>query len=495
MGNGATSGGYRGGSNLGGTLTPRAEREELAQLLAEQETRGRLRAAFTVFDMMYPWQREFVASTAMYHEACLCAANQIGKTMTGTDIDAIHLLGDYPDDWPGHKFVLSPMCWGLGYSMEKTRDLLQSAIFGDFVNNTFTGGLVPRERIIDWESASGTPNAMRTVRVRHATGEASTMQFWSYSQGQHAIMGDIVDWYHIDEEPKDPTIRTQVMTRTINGDNGQGGRGIYTFTPENGRTEMVVQFMDTPSPSQFFMQKGWDDAPHITLEKRERMLLQYPLHQRDMRTKGIPMLGHGRIYDLSEDFIICDEPEILPHWYVIGGMDFGWDHPHSHILLVEDRDNDQIYITRARKQRHESANNAWGANKHWAEGVPMAWPHDGLQSEKGRDDAKQQKEHYADAGFLMLDEHATWETGGNSVESGLYEISARMRKRQFRICRGLRDLLDEILQYHRKENGKINKSGDDLLDAVRYAYMMRRFAVRYGELNEEAVKINFKGWG
>ena len=473
----------------------REAKEELAQLLAERATRARLNKSLATFGMMYPWQREFVASTAMYHEACLCAANQIGKTMTGTAMDAMHLLGDYPEDWPGHRFALAPMCWGLGYSMEKTRDLLQSAIFGDFANGAFLGGLVPRERIIDWESATGTPNAMRTVRVRHSSGEISTIQFWSYSQGQHAIMGDIVDWYHIDEEPKDPTIRTQVMTRTINGDNGEGGRGIYTFTPENGRTELVVQFMDTPSPSQFFMQKGWDDAPHITPDKRKRMLAQYPLHQRDMRTKGVPMLGHGRIYDLSEDYITCDEPEILPHWFVIAGMDFGWDHPHAHILLVEDRDNGVFYVTRARKKRHESAALAWNVTKPWAEGVPMAWPHDGLQSEKGRDDAKQQKEHYEAAGFLMLHEHATWQAGGNSVESGLYEIRDLMSKGQFQICKSLRQLLDEILQYHRNEKGKIVKTSDDLLDAIRYAYMMRRFAVRYGETNEKDLNIRFTTWG
>ena len=117
-------------------------------------------------------------------------------------------------------------------------------------------------------------------------------------------MGDVVDWVHVDEEPVDQKIRPQVLTRTINGDKGRGGRVIYTFTPENGRTDLVVQFMDNPSSSQFFMMKGWDDAPHMTQEKRERLLEAYPAHQRDMRTKGVPMLGHGRIYDLSEDFII-----------------------------------------------------------------------------------------------------------------------------------------------------------------------------------------------
>lgn len=470
----------------------RRDKIEAIHILEESIRRANQVKYLTVYESFYDWQSNFVKATAEYHECCLCAANQIGKTYTGTDIDAIHLLGDYPDDWEGHKFEFPPMCWCLGYSMEKTRDLLQKAIFGEYDSGTgFAGGLVPKDRIIGWESATGTPNAMRTVRVKHKSGGTAVVQFWSYSQGQHAIMGDVVDWVHIDEEPKDQTIRPQVLTRTINGDKGRGGRIIYTFTPENGRTDLVIKFMDDPSPDQFFMMKGWTDAPHMTKEKCARLLAQYPEHQRDMRTKGMPMLGHGRIYDLGDEFILCDPFEIPDHWYVLNGMDFGWDHPQAHIQLVEDRDTGDIYLTKGYKASKVSANDAWGATKAWSSNIPVAWPHDGLQNEKGRDDAVQQKEHYHKAGFKMLPVMATWpdvadgkggiRSGGNSVEHGLYEILDLMRKGKFKVFRGLIEWLDEFRQYHRDDKGKIVKVRDDLLDATRYAYMMRRYAVRIGD--------------
>lgn len=465
---------------------PRKQKLELVQLLAEQERRKKDNKFLTVFHSFYDWQLEFVAATAQFHECCLCAANQIGKTYLGTDIDAMHLLGEYPDDWEGHRFDFAPMCWGLGYSMEKTRDLLQKALFGEIINQEFTGGLVPKNRILSYQSASGTPNAARTVRVKHKQGTA-IMQFWSYTQGQHAIMGDVVDWVHVDEEPKDQTIRPQLLTRTINGDRQKGGRIIYTFTPENGRTDLVLKFMDDPSPSQFFMKKGWADAPHMTEEKRERLLAQYPAHQRDMRSKGEPMLGHGRIYDIAEEFIVCDPVrDIPPHWYVIHGMDFGWDHPQAHVRLLEDRDNDIIYLVKAWKKSHVSANDAWGVVKEWGPAF-TAWPHDGLQHEKGRDDAVQQKQHYAKAGFKMLEHHANWQspdgsTGSNSVEQGLYEIADRMRKGTFKVFAGCEPFLSEFRQYHRDEKGKIVKTNDDVLDATRYAYMMRRHAQRIGDV-------------
>lgn len=472
----------------------RPQKLELISLLEEKQRRADQVKYLTVFKSFYDWQKEFVDATARYHECCLCAANQIGKTYTGTNIDAIHLLGDYPDDWDGHRFDFAPMVWCLGYSMEKTRDLLQTAIFGKYTEGAFEGGLVPADRIEGWESATGTPNSMRSVRVKHRLG-TSVVQFWSYSQGQHAIMGDVVDWVHIDEEPKDQTIRPQVLTRTINGDKGKGGRIIYTFTPENGRTDLIIKFMDSPSRDQFFMMKGWADAPHMTEEKRTRLLAQYPEHQKDMRSKGIPMLGHGRIYDLPDEDVECDPFVIPEHWRVINGMDFGWDHPQSHVQLVEDPDNEIVYVTHSFKKSKISSNDAWGACKSWADNVPTAWPHDGLQHEKGRDDAKQQKTHYEEAGFKMLHDHATWPEGGNSVENGLYLILDLMRKGKLKFFRGQIDLMDEYRQYHRNEKGKIVKVRDDILDAIRYAFMMRRFSIRYGDIkNKKDFKLEFNSF-
>ena len=254
------------------------------------------------FDSLYEWQAvDFIKSTRLYSEVCLCAANQVGKTRTGTGVDACHALGIYPDGWEGHTFDHAPVIWVLGYSGEKTRDLLQTKLFGLFIETRWQGGFIPSDKIIDCQSMGGTAGAMRTVRVRHASGGISIVQFWSYSQGQHALMGDCVDWFHIDEEPKDQAIYPQVITRTANGDSGQGGRGILTFTPENGRTQLVCKFMDNPGSGQIFIRTGWDDAPHLSDTVKKRLLESYPEHQKDMRTKGLPMLGHGRIYDLSED--------------------------------------------------------------------------------------------------------------------------------------------------------------------------------------------------
>lgn len=465
----------------------RAAKEELLSLLEERDRRAADRRYLSVFRSFYDWQREFVAATKRYSQCCLIAANRIGKTYTGTDIDAIHALGAYPDDWDGHAFDFAPLIWCLGYSGEKTRDLLQMPMLGKKNGPRFEGGLIPASHIVDYEAMSGTANALRTVYIRQIGGgdiqaPTSRIQFWSYSQGQHALMGDGVDWFHIDEEPRDPSIYPQVLVRTATGDKGRGGRGILTFTPENGRTELVLQFMDTPGAAQFCMRKGWDDAPHLSEKTKTELLASFPAHQREMRTKGVPMLGHGRIYDIAEGDVTCSPFEIPPHFRVIDGMDFGWDHPQAQVQLAIDQDNDMFYVTRSWKKRHVLADVAWGAVKSWAAGVPTAWPLDGLQTEKGS--GKQQKVYYREAGFKMTAEHATWPDGSNGVEAGLLEIRDLMMKGKFKVFAGQRDLLDEFLQYHRDENGKIAKTGDDIMDAMRYAYMMRRHAVPFADLGK-----------
>ena len=457
-----------------------ADKIKLIKLLEEKNRRKEARILSEHWESLYDWQRAFVAATREHTSCCLMAANRVGKTRTGLLIDAYHLTGEYPDDWAGHKFEHAPLIWLLGFTGEKTRDLLQTPLFGRIENGKFTGGLIPADKIIDYRSMTGTSGAVREVRVKHRLGTA-IVQFWSYSQGQGVLMGDSLDFYHIDEEPRDQTIFPQVLTRTATGDRGNGGRGILTFTPENGRTDMVIGFMDNPTPSQFFMQKGWDDAPHLTEETKQGLLSQFPEHQRDMRTKGEPMLGHGRIYDIADEFVICDPFEIPNHFDVINGMDFGWDHPQAFVQLAIDRDNDIYYVIHSWKASRLSANDAWGAVKDWVRQFPVAWPHDGLMHEKGRDDVAQQKDHYKNAGFNMLPEMATWPQGGNSVENGIYELLDRARKGKLKIFRGQSDFMNEWRQYHRDPKGKIVKAHDDLLDGLRYGYMMARYAIKYGD--------------
>jgi len=333
---------------------------------------------------------------------------------------------------------------------------------------------------------TGTPRACRQVSVKHAKG-ASVVQFWAYSQRQQALMGDVVDWYHVDEEPEDEKIYPQVLTRTLNGDKNRGGRGILTLTPENGKTELVCSFMDDEEREQkcrYIQTATWDDAPHLTEETKEQTLAAYPSYQRAMRSRGVPLQGAGLIYEHDPEKLKCPRFSIPSHFWLINGMDFGWDHPQAHIQLAIDPDSATIYVVQAWKASKKQPYEAWESVKHWAENVPTAWPGDGQQHkvQSGNRDAVKQKDLYVEQGWEMLDEPACWPDGGNGVSVGLVELNKLMQSGRFKVFEDLTNVLEEIKDYHTKTNANglsvIVKVKDDLLDAIRYAFMMARFAER-----------------
>ncbi|MCK5611999.1 hypothetical protein KAR91_59565, partial [Candidatus Pacearchaeota archaeon] len=159
----------------------------------------------------------------------------------------------------------------------------------------------------------------------------------------------------------------------------------------------------------------------------------------------------------------------------------------AHIQMVWDRDADMFYIINAWKASKKQPFEAWHIVKPWAKGVPTAWPADGLQTEKGS--AKQQKDYYVEEGWNMLAEHATWEDGGVGVWAGIMELNNLMKTGRLKIVSVLFEVFEELRQYHTKTtiNGKIEivKIKDDILDAIRMAYMMRRFAIRICDLNPD----------
>ena len=77
----------------------------------------------------------------------------------------------------------------------------------------------------------------------------------------------------------------------------------------------------------------------------------------------------------------------------------------------------------------------------------------------------------------MLPGPASWsdEVLDNSVEPGVQGILTYMLAGRFKVFRTLTRWLREFDDYHRKD-GVIVKEDDDLMDATRVAFMMRRHA-------------------
>lgn len=222
------------------------------------------------------------------------------------------------------------------------------------------------------------------------------------------------------------------------------------------------------------IQAGWDDAPHLTEKDKADLLSIFPEHEHEARSKGIPYAGSGLIFPIKESDILIEPFDIPKHWPRITGMDFGWDHPTAAVNIAWDRDADVIYLVDEYGGSRKTAVEHAPHIRDLCYFAPIAWPHDGLQHDKGA--GKQLKVQYQDEGLNMLDEMATWEDGSNSVEAGLMFMLSMMQKGKFKVFNHCAKWIEERRMYHR-ENGKIVKRKDDFISASRYGIMMLRFAV------------------
>ncbi len=415
----------------------------------------------------YPKQHEFHIAGAFHRERLLMAGNQLGKTLAGGFEAAMHATGRYPDWWTGHRFNRPTIGWACGVTGEVVRDTVQRVLVGR-PGQTGTGA-IPKDAIAELVSARGTPDLLDSIKVNHVSGGQSIIGLKSYLSGRDKFQGETLDFVWFDEEPP-ADIYTEGLTRT-----NVGAKPVWmTFTPLLGMSEVVRRFLQKRSDDRHITAMTIDDVQHYSDEEKKTIVTSYPPHEVEARTKGIPVLGSGRIFPIPEHAIAFEQMDFPPHWPRIGGMDFGWDHPFAAVELVWDRDSDTVYVSKTHRLKEATPIIHAAALRSWGKELPWAWPRDGRRETlEGAGIALAQQ--YKAQGLNMIHEHAQFEDGSVSVEAGLMDMLTRMQIGKFKVFKHLNDWWEEFQLYHRKD-GKVVKEGDDLMAATRYALMMLRFA-------------------
>ena len=444
------------------------ERMELAMEIERRQRTNRLR-----FYTPYRKQVEFHKAGAAYRERLFMAGNQLGKTLSGAAEAAMHLSGQYPDWWPGRRWDRPITMMAGSESYELTRDGVQRLLVGPPLSEEDWGtGYIPKAAILETTRRSGVSGSLDSITVRHASGGASTLLLKGYDQGRSKWQANTVDYVWFDEEPPED-VYLEGITRT----NATGGSVAVTFTPLKGMSTVVARFImpgeDEGAKYRTVTTMTIDDAEHYSAEERARIIASYPAHEREARTKGVPSLGSGRIFPVSEESITVTPFEIPKHWVQIGGLDFGWDHPFAGAGCAWDRDADVFYVTKVYREREATPIIHAAALKPWGGWLPWSWPHDGLQHDKGS--GEQLAVQYRTQGLNMLPERATFDDGSNGVEAGISDMLQRMQTGRFKVFSTCGEFFEEVRLYHRKD-GKIVKARDDVISASRYALMMKRFA-------------------
>lgn len=225
-----------------------SEKQELNALLEEAERRKNRRKIHDIYPATGPLRRELYAKHLQFfrlgvdpgiNERAFMAANRVGKTWgAGGYETALHLTGDYPDWWEGRRFSHPVDVWAASDTTETTRDIIQLCLLGQI--GEIGTGLVPGDLIIGEPSRRrGVADAIDTFAVRHKSGGISVCGLKSFDQGRRKFQGTAKHVIWLDEEsPQD--IYTECLMRLMT----TFGLMMLTFTPLNGVSEVVLQFMD-----------------------------------------------------------------------------------------------------------------------------------------------------------------------------------------------------------------------------------------------------------
>jgi len=222
----------------------------------------------------------------------------------------------------------------------------------------------------------------------------------------------------------------------------------------------------------------WDDAPHLDEETKNIILAAYPEHERETRSKGIPLLGSGAVYPILDELISVPAFEIPHHYYQITGIDFGIDHPAAGVKIAWDKDADTIYVTDCYRRANKTPLYHAAEINKWGKWVPVAWPHDGVNRDKGSEKSRPLWKIYKSHNANMLPKSASYDDkkqGAQPIEPVVIEILERMETGRFKVFSHLREWFEEKRMYHRK-SGQIVDKHDDIMAATRYAVMMKRKA-------------------
>lgn len=213
--------------------------------------------------------------------------------------------------------------------------------------------------------------------------------------------------------------------------------------------------------SKIAMFVSWEDVPHLTTEQKAQILAGIPPWQRDSRSKGIPQLGAGAIYQVPESEVVVAPYPIPDFWPRCFALDVGWNRTAA-IWLAKNPDTGQVvayneyYRGQAEPSVHAAAVKNRGA---WIPGVV-----DPAARGRSQVDGKKLYDMYIDLGLDLT-------KADNSRESGIYQVWEMLSQGQLKIFSTCVNTLSEYRLYRRDEKGNIVKKNDHLMDALRYGVM------------------------
>jgi hypothetical protein len=265
------------------------------------------------------------------------------------------------------------------------------------------------------------------------------------------------------------------------------GHLIVSYTPvgEAGAAGITYKFLSESSPDRATFRIRSEEARHISEERREELAASYSDAERETRIEGTPQLGAGPVFpiELLPSIIKPVDLDHIPSYCKhIVGIDFGYRGGFAAVLLAWAPDTadhfvvDSFMMQQANALQHTQR--IFSMCRYFR--IQVAYPHDAFQADKGSGITLAAQ--YRAYGLNMLPKHATNHGSTNfAVEPGIAELKELMTLGKLTIGGHNLELIEQVRMLHRDEDYKIVKQRDHLVDALRYAMMMKRKGKRLAE--------------
>ncbi|PCI78518.1 hypothetical protein COB21_00525 [Candidatus Aerophobetes bacterium] len=391
-------------------------------------------------------------------ERLFLAGNRTGKTYCGVMEVSMHLTGNYPEWWNGYRYKEPIEAWAAGVTNAETRQVLERSYVGD----AGCDGAIAAHLILSQEKQQ------HLYHIQHSSGGISQIRFKSYEQGRKAFQGAKINVVHLDEEPP-REIYIESLMRTMETKSGKHGMVLLTMTPLMGLTDMVLQFYQDKEEGKvedkkFYIQASWEDNIHLKEDEKVTILNALKPHEKEAREKGIPSLGMGLVYPVSESNLICDPFKFPEFWPKVYGLDFGWNpSPTAVLFAAHDRDNDIVYLYDEYSDTEKTpAEHIYQLSQKGYNIANLVGVYDPAGKISSQQDGQNLVEIYRQGGVHFLHK------ADNSREKGLMAVLERMHSGRLKIFKTCTKTLKELRMYTRDENGIPKKGNDHFMDAMRY---------------------------
>lgn len=294
-----------------------------------------------------------------------------------------------------------------------------------------------------------------------------SIKILTYDQGRENIQGGTPDFMWLDEEPVNEDVVWEILARTRNKDCEM----LVTMTPLSGLTRIYEFFFNAESrnvknASRVYLVSSLDN-PFIDHTWTEGMT-EEEYRLRVLGSFESPTWLVYNQFHRGRCVIPHIEPETL--WDYVEyyrSIDFGVAHPTGVVFIAKDEDGniyvwDEVYWSNLGIEEIASKikSTSWKREFEWTmrdSAAKREW----LELERFGIKCR------------PADKHSKGENDMSNRKSGILLINQLLKDRKLIISSKCVNLIKEFETHYYKEGGKkdweVNKTNDDLLDALRYA--------------------------